>query len=269
MSQATPAQRALLERIIAVVSADERVDSAWLSGSFGRGAGDAWSDIDITVVVDEEDLPHCVAEYGGARNPVGESVILNTLFGRVVSAVTPDWERYDIVFATPQEFRAYDKTTLRPLAPQSLDAPPPEPKPPKPYQVSADAVLTASREFLRVLGLLPVAIGRGEWLSSQEGVGLLRKALIELMIESNGVGRAQRGGAKRLNAYLTAEQQAAVEAVPQPGANRAELIAANQALAAMFIPLGRRLAEESGAVWPEALEAATRRRLAETLKLAF
>lgn len=269
MSESTPAQRALLERLIAVISADDRLESAWLSGSFGRGGGDAWSDIDITAVVDEEDLPHCVAEYGGPRNPVGETVILYTLFGRVISAVTPEWERYDIVFATTQEFRSHDKAALRPLALASLDAPSAAPKPPKPYQVSADAVLIASREFLRILGLAPVAMGRGEWLAAQEGIGLMRKALIELMIESNGIGRAQRGGAKRLNPYLTDEQRAAVEAIPQPNADRAELIAANQALAALFIPLGRRLAQESGAQWPEALEAATRRHLAETLKLTF
>ncbi len=269
MSEATPSQRALLERLIAVIAADDRIESAWLSGSFGRGAGDPWSDIDVTAVVDEEDLSHCVAEYGGARNPVGETVILYTLYNRLISAVTPEWERYDIVFATTQEFRTHDKSVLRPLALASLDAPADPPRPAKPYQVSADAVLTASREFLRILGLLPTAVGREEWLSAQEGVGLMRKALIELMIESNGIGRAQRGGAKRLNAYLTAEQRAAVEAVPQPGPNRDEVIAANRGLAALFIPLGRRLAEETGAPWPQALEAATRRHLADKLKLTF
>lgn len=269
MSEATSTQRALLEHLIAVLGSDDRIESAWLSGSFGRGDGDAWSDIDITAVADEEDLPHCVAEYGGSRNPVGETVILSTLYGRIVSAVRPDWERYDIVFTTTQEFRTTDKTALRPLKIASLDAPAAPPKPPKPYQVSADAVLTASREFLRILGLLPTAIGRQEWLSSQEGIGLMRKALIELMIEANGIGRSQRGGAKRLNPYLTAEQRAAVEAAPQPAADRDSVIAANRALAELFIPLGKRLCEETGAAWPQALEDATRRHLAKVLDLTF
>ncbi len=269
MSQAAPAQRALLERIVAVVSADDRVEQAWLSGSFGRGVGDAWSDIDITAVVEEEDLAHCVAEYGGARNPVGQTVILNTLYGRVVSAVTPEWERYDIVFVTTQEFRGHDKAALLPLRMASLDAPAPPPRPPRPYQPSADALADLAREFLRILGLLPVAMGREEWLASQEGVGLLRKALIEMMIEANGIGRSQRGGAKRLNPYLTPDQRAAVEAMPSPGANRAELIAANLALAALFLPLARDTLAKAGAPWPQALEDATRRRLEETLKLTF
>ena len=34
----------LLVRIVGVLHADLRVRSAWLSGSFGRGEADAWSD---------------------------------------------------------------------------------------------------------------------------------------------------------------------------------------------------------------------------------
>lgn len=269
MSPATAAQRDLLERLREVLTADERVESAWLSGSFGRGAGDAWSDIDVLAVVDEEDLPHCVSEYAGARNPVGETVILNNLFNRLASAVTPHWERYDIFFVTPKEFRGYDKAALRPLTLASLDIPPAEAKPPKPYQPSRDALAATVQEFFRIQGLAPVGIERGEWLSVQEGVGLLRKALIDLMIESNGIGRADRGGAKRLNPYLTADQRAAMEAIPFPGPSREDAIAANEALAALFIPLARDLTQRVGGVWPGALEAATRRHLAEKLNLTI
>jgi hypothetical protein len=264
VSGATDAQRALVERLREVLAADVRIESAWLSGSFGRGAGDAFSDIDVTCVVDEDDRPHCVAEYGGARNPVGETVLLMTLYGRVVSAVRPDWERYDLLFLTPQEFRAVDRATLRKLEVASLDAPPAASSA-KPYEPSAEALTGAVREFLRVLGLASTGIGREEWLSAQEGVGLLRKAVIEMMVEANGIGRADRGGAKRLNPYLRAEQRAAIEATPQPGANRAELIAANEALAALFLPLAKDALAKAGAAWPQALETATREHLSRTL----
>lgn len=265
MSTASDGQRALLQRLIEVLDADERVESAWLSGSFGRGIGDVFSDIDLTVVVEEEDLAHCVAEYGGKRNPMGPTVILNTLYGRVVTAVTPDWERYDIVFSTVQEFRNQDKGALKPLAVESLDAPAPAPREPRPYQPSADALAGMVEEFLRIQGLLPVGLGRQEWLSAQEGVGFMRKMLIEMMIESNGVGRAQRGGAKKLNAYLTDTQRAAVEALPLPGVSAEDLIAANRALSALFLPLAREMLAKSGAPWPQALEDATRAHLARTV----
>jgi hypothetical protein len=269
VSTATHAQRALTARLREVLAADERVESAWLSGSFGRGAGDAWSDIDVLAVVAEEDRPHCVAEYAGPRNPVGETVLLMSLYGRIASAVRPDWERYDILFVTPQEFRAYDRATLRPLAPESLDAPPSPPAPPKPHQPSPEALAGMVREFLRILALAPTAVGRQEWLAGQEGVWLLRKAVIDMMFEANGVGRAERGGAKRLNAYLTADQRAALEAIPQPGANRKELLAAERALAGLFLPIARETLAKAGTTWPQALEDATRQHLRRTLDLSF
>jgi predicted nucleotidyltransferase len=270
VSAATDSQRALADRLREVLAADARVEAVWLAGSFGRGVGDAWSDIDVLAVVAQEDIAACLAEYGGARNPVGDTVLLMSLFGRIVSAVRPDWERYDIVFLTPQELRGYDRAALRPLAVESLDAPAAPTAPPsKPYQPSADALLDMAHEFLRILGLLPTAIERQEWLSGQEGVGLLRRGLIEMMIEANGVGRAQRGGAKRLSPYLTPEQRAAVEAVPAPSANRESLIAANLALAALFLPLAKETLARAGARWPQAFEDATRAHLARTLGLAI
>ncbi len=45
------ARQALLDRIVATLSADERFVAGWLVGSFGRGQGDAVSDLDLTLVV--------------------------------------------------------------------------------------------------------------------------------------------------------------------------------------------------------------------------
>jgi hypothetical protein len=217
-------------------------------------------------VVDEEDRPHCIAEYAGKRNAVGETVLLSSLYGRIVTAVRPDLERYDIHFVTPQEFRAFHKPDLRPLAVENLDAPA-EPRAWKPYQPSADALTAAASEFLRILGLFPVCLGREEWLVVQEGMYFQRKALIEMMVETNGVGRSDRGGAKKLNPYLTAEQRAAVEAIPLGDPNPASLTAANLAIARLFLPLAKATIAKAGGVWPQALEDATRARLQSTLGL--
>ena len=46
----------LLARIVGVLDADMRVRSAWLSGSFGRGEADAWSDLDLHVAIDDDKL---------------------------------------------------------------------------------------------------------------------------------------------------------------------------------------------------------------------
>jgi len=97
----------------------------------------------------------------------------------------------------------------------------------------------------------------------------MRKALIEMMMEANGIGRNQRGGAKRLNPFLTDAQRAAVEAVPLPGADLPSLLDANQGLAALFLPLARETLAKAGATWPQALEDSTRAHLARTVGLAL
>jgi hypothetical protein len=122
-------------------------------------------------------------------------------------------------------------------------------------------VTAQATEFLRVLGLSPVAFGRREHLVSLGGVELLRRMAIDLLLDLNGVSPETRGGALRRNPFLTGEQLAALEAVPPVAATHDSLLAANRAIAAIFLPAARQLAAEVGAEWPVALEAATRRRL--------
>ncbi|HEV2065959.1 MAG TPA: nucleotidyltransferase domain-containing protein, partial [Thermomicrobiales bacterium] len=53
----------LLVRVEDALRSDERVVAAWLAGSFGRGTEDAWSDLDLHVVVRDDAL----AGWLGAR----------------------------------------------------------------------------------------------------------------------------------------------------------------------------------------------------------
>lgn len=48
-------QTSLLERLVTASRTDSRVKSCWLGGSLGRGESDAWSDLDIHVMVSEVD----------------------------------------------------------------------------------------------------------------------------------------------------------------------------------------------------------------------
>jgi predicted nucleotidyltransferase len=62
---------ALLAKVTNGLKADERVVAAWLTGSFGRGEADEWSDLDLHVVIKNEDLDdirqnsHQMFELGG------------------------------------------------------------------------------------------------------------------------------------------------------------------------------------------------------------
>jgi hypothetical protein len=214
-------------------------------------------------VVQADDLRPCLEAYGGEASGLPATVLKREIYGRIITAVTPDWDRYDITFVLPPEFERMDGAGLKPLAGDV--AQPPRPHPPR-QDAPIPAIEPLIVEFLRVLGLAPVAFGREEWLVVQQGIELLRNMLIELIRAEQGVSRADRG-AKRLNEFLTAEQRALLEGLDPPATRREALLAANGTLARLFLARARPLAARAGVPWPEALEAATRKHLETELGL--
>ena len=261
----TPAQQSLLDTLTRVLSADARVQSAWLTGSLGKGGGDAYSDVDVTVVVPDATFDATLAAYSGDLSVIANVVCINIVHGRVLNAITDGWERFDLTFVKPNEFAAMPLGEIKPLfnrgTPERPHAPPP------PYKPSAQRILQLATEFLRVLGLASVGMGREEYLVGLDGVGLLRRMTLELMLEQNGISPAARGGALHMNLFLTPEQRRTLEGLPPLTATRESLLAADAALARIFLPLARELAAQTGAPWPSSFEDATRRNLARTLKL--
>ena len=80
------AQRdALLDHIVALLRADERFVAAWLTGSFGRGEEDAYSDLDFNAVVA---APHdqvlCTRPWQNAGRTTPERLALLRRFGTPV-----------------------------------------------------------------------------------------------------------------------------------------------------------------------------------------
>lgn len=260
----TPAQSALLDRLTKTLGQDPRIQALWLHGSLAHGGGDAWSDIDLVAQVDAADQAGCLKDYGGPQPGLPERVHTLEVYGCIVNSVTTTWERFDIVFLPETQIRRTYGAELKPLSGVAVQL---DPKP----DVEADGG-TAARvealilEFLRVLGLGPVAVGRGEWIVGQQGHSLLRDMTVNLMLEGNGVPRSARG-AKRLNVYLTPEQQAALEAITPPAANRESLLESQAAIGRLFLSEARPVAARMGIAWPEAFEAATRRHLKAELSL--
>ena len=68
-----------LEQTVAALQADARVVAAWLSGSFGRGDADEFSDLDLTVVVRDERL--CVRDQMTGVQPAPERLTFIQQFG--------------------------------------------------------------------------------------------------------------------------------------------------------------------------------------------
>jgi predicted nucleotidyltransferase len=259
----TPAQQSLIYAITRALSADTRIESAWLSGSLGKGGGDEFSDVDVTVVVPDASFVETLRVYSNDVSAIAATVFSQVVHGRVVNCVTENWDRFDLTFVKPSEFAAMPLAAAKPLfnrgtRERTFTAPPP-------YKTTAARVLQLANEFIRVIGLSPVGIGRGEFLTLQEGSGLLRRMTLDLMLEANGIGPQVRGGALHMNLFLTDEQRRALESVPPVGATRESVIAAGIALARLFLPLAKTLAAQTGATWPTAFEDATRKHLARTI----
>lgn len=267
MSAIAPEQQALIDRLVAVLSADARIESVWLYGSLARGEGDAWSDVDLVAVVAEDVLSAAVREYGSDLSAVAEIVHKQVLFGRIIHAVTEEWGRFDLTFATPAELAPRDAGAhVRLFAREGAAAPAGGAPPVRAATVAEVEALI--REFLRVIGLAPVGFGRADYILLLDGGVLLRTMIVDLMLAENGRARSERG-AKRLTQMLTPAQIATLEELPPLLATRESAWAFNVAAARLFLPRAKALAAKLGVPWPTAFEDATRAHLQRALGLVI
>ncbi|HZZ87355.1 MAG TPA: nucleotidyltransferase domain-containing protein [Caulobacteraceae bacterium] len=260
----TPAQQQLTVALTRLIETTPAVEAAWLAGSLGRGGGDAFSDVDLLVLVADGGLGAAAEAIAAKLAQEVTPVLINRLYGgRVLNVVTDDWQRFDLSFIEASDLPRYNVRDLQVLFNHACVAPPD--RPPEAYSTEPALLLGLVQEFLRVLGMLPGALGREEYEIGLRGIDLLRGMTMDLFLEENGVSPAARGGALRRNPFFTADQRAELARIPPLGADGESLIVGCRALAAIFLPRARRLAGRIGMEWPAALEAAVRRRLKQAI----
>lgn len=254
-------------QLLAVLRADERVSGVWAIGSLARGEADRWSDIDLLVAVHTERFAALAEDWQSFLAGITPTVFAQRLGADgkpTITAITQEWHRFDITLAsdTDQRPHGYVAKPLFIRAGASI-----------PFtfittavQVDNKRLATLINHFLRVLGLLPVIIGREEWIVGLSPVGILRDALIDLYLLENGV---VRGGAKRLNSLLTDKQRQTLEALPPLTPTQGSIIANHQAIARLFLATARRLAETYDLEYPDRFERATLDYLMRSLDLTF
>jgi predicted nucleotidyltransferase len=264
----TPDQEGLAHDIRRELERDAQIEAVWLAGSLGRDAGDEFSDVDVLVLAAEGKLAEVAARWAKDVSNIAPTVYTQALFGgRVLHAIASDWRRFDLSFIEHADLGRFNRRHLKPLFNRGDAQPPLRDDPP--YRTSQETLSGLVNEFIRVLGLAPVGMGRGEYIVALSGIELLRQMTLDLMLDENGVGPAERGGALRRNPFLTAEQRQELESVPPVWADRGALLAARESLARMFLPRARRLAQQIGMPWPQDFEDAARRHLREKLELDF
>lgn len=242
---------------MAMVAASENepaILAAWVGGSLARDMADDWSDIDLHLLVsDPEEFAREITGWFARTMPVTYADIIPGVPGGFIF-VTPDWIHIDVIVRGGQGFCQdeypsrvlFDPRSLLRDIPASAEQMVGEPYLPK------DQV----QLFIYFMGVTVTVIHRQEWLALAQGAAGFRDSLlIALMLAENGVRKTD--GAKRLNRYLTAEQIAAIEAIPSIGSDPEELVKAHTAIAQEYLTRARRLAALVGEPWPEAFERAS------------
>lgn len=240
--------------LVVACEAEPSVMAAWVGGSLARDTADDWSDIDLHVLVaDPEDFGSGIAGWFARAMPAVLADEIPGVAGGFIF-VTPDWIHVDVI-AHGNEGFSQDEFPVRVLLdPHGLV----RDIPASAEQMVADPYLPLDqvRLYLYFMGVTVTVIRRREWLALAQGAAGFRDSLlIPLMLAENGVRKSD--GAKRLNRYLTAEQIAALQAIPPVGSDPDQLIEAHTAVAREYLTRGRRLAETLGEPWPTELERAS------------
>jgi predicted nucleotidyltransferase len=246
--------RESLAALVAACEDDPAVLAAWVGGSLARDTADDWSDIDLHLLVAHpEEFGSGITEWVAATMPLVLADEIPGVPGGFIF-VTPDWVHVDVIVHGSQvfsqaEFPArvlFDTDGRVRDIPASVEQMVGEPYFPR------DQI----KLYLYFMGVTVTVIHRREWLALAQGAAGFRDSLlIPLMLAENGVRKID--GAKRLNRYLTAEQIAALQAIPPIGSDPEQLINAHTVIAREYLTRGRRLAAELDETWPTALEQAS------------
>ncbi|WP_151082779.1 nucleotidyltransferase domain-containing protein [Nocardioides cynanchi] len=240
-----PGYDALLARVVEVLEADARVRALWLSGSVGRGAADAGSDLDLVVTV---------VSPAGFTDPtvwaVLDPVITTPIPGLpgCFAFTTREGLRVDVVLETPADVagspysrrvRVFDRDGLEPPSPDVAGE--------GPDLERMQAIVT---EFHRQAAIFPAAVvAREDWLLGQSAVHHYRTMLYDLFVEANQPLPVM--GVKQWSSRLNDGQREVLRALVPPAAEREPVTAAMVAVAAAIAEHGRAALEAAGGVWPD------------------
>lgn len=253
-----------LTRLIAasahLVQGDERVQAAWLAGSFGRGDADVYSDIDLHVLFPSETEAEAVeADVGEWLTPVASFVGIKKVFAHLYHCVTMYGDRIDVVFHIGSfcEADTRDLFVLKNTGDVLRHADDPPFDGEKTLRVDV-------AELWRMTLLLPIMIGRQEYLRLFQGIGIKYGFLLNLLVRGRGNPRAV--GAKKLNDLLHPEDKILLEqTIRVPALDAVSLAEADLRLAAIVRDRGPECCTRIGTPYPQEWEEVTRKRLQKEL----
>jgi len=270
----TQPHEAFIAKAREVLAGDDRVLAAYLVGGFAVGMGDAFSDVDLHIVVADDAADELGEAWPELIHEITPTVWIQPFGSMTAGAprrgpvggicITPDWLHFDIVIRAAGTVNGHviegmlpllDKAGLLPSTPTAR----PDRRGEAFYPEAAVSM------FLYMLGNVVAAIGRDEPIPASNGVIMTRDiALVGLFLAERGIASTRENTVgnpfpftKRLRRYLTDEQNAILESLPALSPTIDSAIDGFVALAEIFLPRAKRLAQATGARWPEEYERAS------------
>lgn len=247
-------QTEYLHKLQDALQAHPAIKAAWLSGSFGRGNADRYSDIDLNLLLDAAGVDNFRQEAQAWLNALRPLVLYRPMFdGRMLNCLTVDGLRLDLWLhtdAVPLDERRVQVLLDREKTLQfGARATPPD------ADALKDRLLQQIGEFWRCIALTPAVIGRDERIVSLIGLTVEVNLLTDVIITGYGIERDS--GVKRLNPFLPAAlRQEIEEALAFDGLTNSSLAQAHLALARIMQEEGRQLAARHGFEYPIKIETA-------------
>lgn len=121
----TKPQELLVLRVIDVLADDDRVLAGYLIGGFAVGQGDAFSDVDLQFIIEDDAVEDLSASWTSLLELIASPAHVQPFPGVIGgSVITPAWLHYDVVFnprssadVTKVEGMVFDKAALLPAGP--------------------------------------------------------------------------------------------------------------------------------------------------------
>jgi predicted nucleotidyltransferase len=264
-------QHPRLVRVVAELWRDPVVAAIWLGGSLARGAGDAWSDVDLRVAVAPAAFDPDAVPAGAARL-VAEVVGMHALFfglrATLFHMLLADGEIYDLLVQTTEHTPTTEARVVLGCRDDAFgerlihgDDPSPRVLP-----AEAAAVRQLIVDFWMNQIKLQRVLARGLPLMAWEGIYRMRQDLIRLWYVAatgNDPGPLARTTIHSLAPVTRAVQQQhgsrALLVLGEPLRDEQELLVVVATLIAEMKPLGRALAAQLGFEYPAAAEATVER----------
>jgi predicted nucleotidyltransferase len=263
-------QRRRLALVLADLWAEPSVMALWLGGSLARGAGDAYSDVDLRVAVTPAAFSDTEFPTGAERLREAAVAVLPLRFGAysvLFHTLLDDGEIYDLNVLRSDQVPPTERRRLLACRDDNLAAQLDEGADPDIYAPKATpaAVEQALINFWITVHKGQKVLHRGMPLMALQGQTLLRQELIRLwymQATGNDCGPMNRLTIHTLTPVIQAVQAAhgpaALTAVGRPLRTTAEIYADTDALCDAVAAVGRALAQQLDFAYPEALETTVR-----------